>query len=192
MRISLKGILLLLMILFLGAFGICYQAVAQSSSGTIQGTVKDPSGAVVSGAKVECSYPVSGFHRETRTGGSGDFRFVNVPFNPYHLVVTASQFAPYAQDVDVRAAVPVVLEIGLKIEAATTVTVEAGASDLIETEAMHTDIDRGLFDKMPTENLSSALTSLVTRASPGAVADSTRLSPAIAHPPEQPFPHSHH
>src|SRR5260370_35960567 len=126
MRISLRGLLFLMMILVLGACGICSQAVAQSSSGTIQGTVKDPSGAVVSGAKVEISYPVSGFHRETTTGGSGDFRFVNVPFNPYHLVVTASQFAPYAQDGDVRAPGPVALEIGLEIEAATTGTVEAG------------------------------------------------------------------
>jgi Carboxypeptidase regulatory-like domain len=187
MRFSLKGVLLLLAVLFIATFVVGYQAAAQSSSGTIQGVVKDPSGAIVSGAKVEISYPVSGFRRETTTGGSGDFRFVNVPFNPYHLVVRAGKFAPYTQDVDVRAAVPMVLEIDLKIEAATTVTVEGGASDLIETEAMHTDIDRGLFDKMPLESASSSLTSLVTLASPGAVADSNGLVHGIGDHAENSF-----
>jgi Carboxypeptidase regulatory-like domain len=187
MRFSLKGVLLLLAVLFIATFVVGYQAAAQSSSGTIQGVVKDPSGAIVSGAKVAISYPVSGFHRETTTGGSGDFRFVNVPFNPYHLVVRAGKFAPYTQDVDVRAAVPMVLEIDLKIEAATTVTVEGGGSDLIETEAMHTDIDRGLFDKMPLESASSSLTSLVTLASPGAVADSDGLVHGIGDHAENSF-----
>ena len=130
MRFSLKGILLLLVFLFIGMFVICYNAVAQSSasSGTIQGVVKDPSGAFVAGAKVELSNPVSGLHRETTTGGSGDFRFVNLPFNPYHLVVQAKNFAPNSQDADVRSAIPVTLEINVTIEkASTTVTVEAGA-----------------------------------------------------------------
>src|SRR5260370_22911791 len=187
MRFSLKGVLLLFAAVIAVVFVVGYQATAQSSSGTIQGVVKDPSGAVVSGAKIEISYPVSGFHRETTTGSSGDFRFVNVPFNPYHLVVRAGKFAPYIQDVDVRAAVPVVLEIDFKIEAATTVTVEGGASDLIETEAMHTDIDRGLFDKMPLESASSGLTSLVTLASPGAVADSNGLVHGIGDHAENSF-----
>ena len=35
------------------------------------------------------------------------FRFTNVPFNPYHLAVTAKGFAGYTQDVDVRSSVPV-------------------------------------------------------------------------------------
>ncbi len=74
------------------------------NSGSIEGIVKDPSGGVVAGATVEISNPVSGLHRETTTGSDGDFRFANVPFNPYHLVVTAPGFASYAQDVEVRSA----------------------------------------------------------------------------------------
>ena len=67
MRFSLKGVLLLLAVLFVGVFVACYQAVAQSNSGTISGTVKDPSGAVVPGARVEIANPVSGFRREAVT-----------------------------------------------------------------------------------------------------------------------------
>ena len=55
------------------------------------------------------------------------------------------------------------------------VTVEAGA-DLIEsTPVSHTDVDRGLFDKLPLESQSSSLSSLVTLASPGISADSNGL-----------------
>lgn len=63
-------------------FVVSVHAWGQSANaGTIGGTVEDPSGAIVANAKVEISYLVSGFHRETTSGGLGDFRFANVPFN---------------------------------------------------------------------------------------------------------------
>src|ERR1700682_2077440 len=69
------------------------------NAGSIEGVVKDSSGGVVAGAKVEINFPVTGYQRETTTGSDGTFRFSNVPFNPYHLVVTADKFAAYSQDV---------------------------------------------------------------------------------------------
>jgi hypothetical protein len=147
------------------------------TSGTIEGVVKDPSGAAIPGAGVEITYPVSGYHRETTTGTDGEFRLTNIPFNPYHLVVMATGFASYAQDVDVRSAIPTSLHIGLSLGASsTTVTVEASGADLVETEPTpHPDVDRDLFDKLPLESASSSVSSLVTLASPGVVADSNGL-----------------
>jgi hypothetical protein len=56
------------------------------------------------------------------------------------------------------------------------VTVESTAEDLLEnTSTFHTDVDRGLFDKLPLESQSSSLSSLVTLASPGIAADSNGL-----------------
>jgi hypothetical protein len=105
------------------------------SSGTIEGVVKDPSGAAVASAKVEISYSVSGFYREAVTGTDGSFKITNTPFNTYHTVVTAAGFAPYTQDVDVRSAVPTKIEISLKLSTeVTSVTVTEKAADLIETE----------------------------------------------------------
>jgi len=163
----------------LAVFGALFGAslsLAQSS-GTIEGVVKDPSGAAIGGATVEISYAVSGFQRTTQTGSDGNFRITNVPFNTYHAVITATGFASYTQDIDVRSAVPVTLQIGLKLgTAATSVTVEANAGDLVETEStFHTDVDRGLFDRLPLESASSSFTSLVTMVSPGAAADSNGL-----------------
>ena len=80
-------------------FGAMPAHAQLGNSGSIDGVVKDASGGVLAGAKVEVSNPVSGFRRETTTGADGSFRFTNVPFNPYHLVVSAAQFESYTQDV---------------------------------------------------------------------------------------------
>ena len=147
------------------------------NAGSIEGVVKDSSGGVVPGAKVEISYPVSGYQRETTTGSDGSFRFSNVPFNTYHLVVTTSGFAPYTQDVDVRSSVPTGIQIALKLgTAATSITVEANGGDLLEKDpSFHTDVDTGLTERMPLESQSSSVSSLVTLATPGVVADSNGL-----------------
>ena len=147
------------------------------NAGSIEGVAKDSSGGVVPGAKVEISYAVSGYQRETTTGSDGSFRFSNVPFNTYHLVVTTSGFAPYTQDVDVRSSVPTGIQIALKLgTAATSITVEANGGDLLEKDpSFHTDVDTGLTDRMPLESQSSSVSSLVTLATPGVVADSNGL-----------------
>ena len=147
------------------------------NAGSIEGVVKDSSGGVVAGAKVEISYAVSGYQREMTTGSDGAFHFTNVPFNTYHLVVTTPGFASYTQDVDVRSSVPTSVQISLKIgTAATSVTVEANGGDLVENDpSFHTDVDTNLTDRMPLESQSSSVSSLVTLATPGVVADSNGL-----------------
>ena len=85
-------------------------------------------------------------------------------------------FSSFVQDVGVASVVPVNLKVALKVtSASSTVTVEGG-EDLIENDpTFHTDVDRGLFNKLPLESQSSSLSSLVTLASPGVAADSNGL-----------------
>jgi len=170
-RKSLHAAFILVFCLALGLY-----AYAQSGGGSISGTVLDPSGAVVPNATVEIHNPVSAFDRSTTTDSSGKFSFPNVPFNPYHMTVTAAGFAQNAQDVEVRSAVPVNVRVSLTVAgSSSSVTVEAGA-DLVENDPTgHTDVDRALFDKIPLESQSSSLSSLVTLASPGVAADSNGL-----------------
>src|SRR5205807_4130 len=78
---------------------------AQSNSGIIQGMITDPSKAAIPGAKVHLENPVSHHVNDVETDTDGNFRIPNVPFNPYHLTVTAQGFATSAQDVDVRSTV---------------------------------------------------------------------------------------
>ncbi len=154
-------------------------AGAQSvgNSGSINGSVIDPTGAVVPNAKVEIRNPVSGFDRSTTSDASGKFAFTNIPFNPYHLVVTAEGFAASVRDVEPRSAVPVNVVVKLEVATSTTsVTVEANGGDLVENDStFHTDVDRNLFDKLPLESASSSLSSLVTLSTPGIAADSNGL-----------------
>ncbi|PYY14880.1 MAG: hypothetical protein DMG61_08560 [Acidobacteria bacterium] len=163
---------------------------AQSRSYTsVSGTVVDPSGAVVPGATVEIRNPVSQFERSVTTDNSGAFNIPNVPFNPYHMTVSGSGFAPYVQDLDLRSPVPVNLKISMQLATAVqTVTVESNGADLIENDpTFHTDIDRSLFDKMPLESASSSVTSLVTLASPGIAADSNGLMHGLGDHAENSF-----
>ncbi len=168
-------------ILLVFGFSLLFCAVpgwAQlGNSGSIEGVVKDSSGGVVPNATVEIAYSVSGYRRQVTTGSDGAFRFTNVPFNTYHFVATASGFAAFVQDVDVRSAVPTTVQVGLNVAGSTTsITVEETGGDLVENEStFHTDVDRGLFDKLPLESASSGFSSLVTLVSPGAAADSNGL-----------------
>jgi hypothetical protein len=151
-------------------------ALAQSGGSSISGIVIDPSDAVIANAKVEIHNAVSGFDRTTLTGPDGRFSFPNVPFNPYHITITAQGFTQSAQDVEIRSALGANVKVNLAVASSVdTVTVEAGA-DLVETDSTaHTDVDRGLFDKIPQASASSSVSSLVTLATPGVAADSNGL-----------------
>ncbi|HEY0785833.1 MAG TPA: TonB-dependent receptor [Acidobacteriaceae bacterium] len=168
-----KGVVSLLLLL---AAVLCLPgALAQSVSGLIQGTVSDPSGAIISGAKVELQNPVTRYARTVLSDGDGHFAFANLPFNNYHLVISAVGFNAITADASVQSSVPVVLKETLQIGVAVQdVTVNGG--DLVEAETtLHTDVDRTLIDKLPLESQSSGLSSLVTLAAPGVASDSNGL-----------------
>ncbi|HWZ99561.1 MAG TPA: TonB-dependent receptor [Candidatus Dormibacteraeota bacterium] len=162
---------------FLGLAFLHAEVGRAQSSGILDGIVKDPSGSAVPSATVEIHNPVSHYDRSTTTDIEGKFRFANVPYNPYHLEVTAAGFAASSLDIDVRSAVPQSVQITLKIGSANTqITVEAKGEDLVEKDpSFHTDVDTGLTDRMPLESQSSSVSSLVTLATPGVVADSNGL-----------------
>ena len=148
---------------------------AQSNSGSVGGTVTDPSGAVVTGATVSMQNPVSKYSRTATTDRTGHFQFPNVPLNPYHLTVVMTGFGSIVQDVDVTSTVPISLNIPLQVSTAST-TVTVHGEDLVENDpTFHTDIDRDVTEKLPLESQSSSLSSLVTLASPGVSADSNGL-----------------
>jgi len=166
MLASCKKSLAFMVVLYL-ALGVSANAQSGGNSTSVTGTVVDQTGAVVPGATVEIHNPVSAFQRTTKTDSAGKFAIPNVPFNPYHVSVTAEGFNSYSQDTDVRSVVPVNLNISLKVQGSEeAVTVEAASGDLLENDStFHTDVDRGLFDKIPLESSSSSVSSLITRES---------------------------
>ena len=147
------------------------------NAGTIFGTVIDPAGAVIANATVTIQNPVSGYSTHATTDSAGQYQFTNLPLNPYHLTISAASFSPTAQDADVRSSVPITLTTTLQLGTASTVVdVTTTSGDLVEADPVgHTDVDRGLFDKIPLESMTSSVSSLVTLASPGVSADSNGL-----------------
>ena len=158
---------------------LCGVAVAQSTgnAGSITGSVTDATGAVIPNASVTILNTISGYTRTTTSDGAGLFSFPNVPMNPYHLTVTVAGFANFAQDIEVRSAVPVSVKAMLTIGASSeNITVEGDGGELLENSStFHTDVDRKLFDTLPLESSSSAVSSLVTLATPGVSADSNGM-----------------
>ncbi len=161
---------------FVLAFVSAVSGYGQSGSGTIKGTVLDPSGAAIKDATVSILNPVSGYQRSAKSDGQGAFEFTNVPTNNYHMTAAAKGFQNAEQDIDVRSEVPVEAKLSLKVGTSVESVTVVASGDLVENDPVtHTDVDRALFDKLPLESASSSLSSLVTLATPGVSADSNGL-----------------
>ena len=110
-------------------FGVTWLSAQSINSGTIVGTVTDPSGAVVRGAKVSLRNPLAGQEQSVVTDDAGTFRLNNIPQNNYQLTAIAPGFATTTQSVDVRSSLPITVNVALKVaESSTTVNVEAGGA----------------------------------------------------------------
>ena len=155
--------------LALAAVPLCAQSI---SSGTIQGTVADPSTAVIPGADVTMVNPLTGYKREIKTDNSGHFRFDNVPLNSYHLTAAADGFMASRQEVNVHTNLPIELSLVLQLaSAAQSVVVEAGGA-LVENEpSAHTDTDSATFSKLPSFDPGAGLSSVINFTTGGTASD---------------------
>jgi outer membrane receptor protein involved in Fe transport len=113
MKLSARCILQVVLAMIL----ICSPILAQQITGSITGTVTDPTGASVSGATVKVTNMGTGAVQSAATNSSGDFRFVLLPPGNYTLDVTTSGFKSFRRDgiiveVDRSVAVPVALQLG--------------------------------------------------------------------------------
>src|SRR5579864_7393036 len=76
----------------LGVLLLCSLANAQSTFGTVLGTVKDPSGSVIPKAKIQLINTGTNALRETETNSNGTYQFNNIDVGPYQLQVEAPGF----------------------------------------------------------------------------------------------------
>ena len=142
------------------------------SSGIVQGTITDPSGALIAGAEVRLSNAVTGFLQTITTDTSGTYRFANVPLNEYQLTVTVAGFQTDSEHVDVRSTLPITLNVSLKVATeTTTVTVEAAGAQVETDTSTHQDVDRSLFMKLPIFNPGAALNQAITYSTGAVAAD---------------------
>ena len=172
-----KALASLSLILAALVFSPCQPITAQSAgtSGTIYGTVTDPSGAAIPAATILIRNPIAGLARQAVTDPAGRYQFTNLPINPYTLIFSAPGFSSTTRNIDIRSSIPLTLPVALAV-GSTSTEIDVDATSSLESDpTFHTDIDRSSFEKLPLESASSALTSLVTLSSPGVAADSNGL-----------------
>jgi len=109
-------------------------ASAQETTAGFQGTVKDPSGAVITGATIEVSGPQLIGTRQAQTDNGGNYRFAALPPGEYTVTVTAPGFRTYKQTGIVLAAgrLPVI-DIKLEVGAVAETVVVSGVPLLVDT-----------------------------------------------------------
>jgi hypothetical protein len=104
--------------------------LAQSSQGTITGTIKDPAGALIPGAAIEAKSINTGALYKTSSTNKGNYTIPQLPPGPYELTVTASGFKRYVRgSITVAVAQILRVDVALVVGGVTeTVTVQAEAS----------------------------------------------------------------
>ncbi|MBI5281889.1 MAG: TonB-dependent receptor [Candidatus Solibacter usitatus] len=103
-------------------------AVAQITSGTILGTIRDASGAPVSGAGVKARNIGTNDTRELTASTEGTFRFPQLPPGSYEVTVTKAGFGKYVQG-------PIVLRSGQDAD----LSIKLEVASVTETISVNTD-----------------------------------------------------
>ncbi|MGA7343148.1 MAG: TonB-dependent receptor [Terracidiphilus sp.] len=106
--------------------------LAQAGRGTLAGSVKDTTGAIVAGASIDLRETNTGSSYATKATAEGLFTFPELPPGTYTLTVTSSGFESYTQSgITVEVGSTATVDAVLKVGAATaSVTVMSDASHL--------------------------------------------------------------
>ena len=111
---------------------------AQQTTGSIVGTVKDQSGAVVNAATVKAINVDTGFSRSAPTNGYGEYRIDYLPVGKYTVEVESKGFERFIQenlslDVDQKLTLDVALTVGIQSQ---TVTVTSAPPSVNTSDAV--------------------------------------------------------
>ena len=146
---------------------------AQARIGTVQGTVKDPTGALVPEAEITITQPLTRYAQTVQTDQAGTFKLVNIPFNTYKVSAKAVGFQATEESIDLESTIPLNLELTLAIigtEAEVTVTENGTALLEPDRSSSDTDISQSILERPKGASPSRAIESIVASA-PGFVTD---------------------
>src|SRR4030095_12592106 len=95
---------------------LCVSAVAQHIRGALEGTISDPNGAALSGAKVVVKNNATGAEVTTTANDRGYFNVQNLEAGIYTVTVEQAGFRKFvAKDVNIKVGAVTPLTVGLQV-----------------------------------------------------------------------------
>jgi len=107
---------------------------AQSTGGRIRGTVTDPSGGAVVGAKVELINEATNVSREAVTNSTGEYLFLEVPVGTYSVQIEQAGFKRFLhKEVELHLNDVLNVDAALQVGGASEVVEVTGAGPVVDT-----------------------------------------------------------
>lgn len=129
-------------------------AFGQAETGQVTGTVTDPSGAVVTNAKVTLTNNGTGQTRTAQTSSNGIYTFTNLEPGNYTVTAEGSGFAPFKRTVDVTVGGRHTIDAKLAVAGGATTTVEVvaqgGAQVNTTDQQLSQVVNQAQINQLPT------------------------------------------
>jgi hypothetical protein len=128
----------ILVLLLCTAF--CLNASAQTETGQINGSVKDPNGAVIPGASVTVKSVETGAERSATANEEGVYSVTNLQPGLYDVTVQAQNFATATQRVQVTVGARATVETTLSVTQIAAGTVDVVAGGVVEVNTQSQEV----------------------------------------------------
>jgi len=111
-------------------------SIAQVATTSLRGVVKDPSGAVVPGAKITLTNGATGQVFSATSSAAGEYSFIQIPPARYTIDVTATGFGEQKKTAELLVDQPATIDFTMTVQATSVVVnVSAEAQTLNTTDA---------------------------------------------------------
>src|SRR5207245_3518776 len=147
------GAVVVCIVLALAVGSMC----AQVSTGSVQGTVSDPSGAVVPGARLTATNTATGVSFATESNADGLYRFAVLLVGTYDLTVEKQGFTTQTRKaIDVTVGAKIALDWKLAVSGTQLTVNVTEETPLVETTrtALSTTVDRTSSAALPASRRS--------------------------------------
>ena len=124
---------LLFVLVLCVSVGISLPLHAQVAGGALSGTITDPQGGIVVGAKISVTDAATGIVTETTTNSAGIYNLVNLRPAQYDVSISATGFSTSTTKVTLTVGAQQELSLALKVGATSTLVEVTGAAPIIET-----------------------------------------------------------
>lgn len=127
--------------------------LAQNATTSLRGVVKDPSGAVISGATITLHNEATGQTITASSAKTGEFQVVQIPPATYTVTVHATGFGDQSKVAELLVSQPATIDFGLTLQASKEVVdVTASAQTLNLTDAsLGGSFDNSTIQSLPSE-----------------------------------------